>query len=92
MGNEQATPEGAKLRHFANVWPYHQQLAGFSFNNDHQQSGGLWAESDWRKYLKKRSFPILIQASNMCIYQNLDDFYFPICVCVIYSHDFYIIT
>ena len=29
MANEQATPEGAKLRHFessANVCPYHQQL------------------------------------------------------------------
>ena len=49
MDNEQATPEGAKLRHFANVSPYHQQLG---FDNYHQQLGGLSAESNLRKYLK----------------------------------------
>ena len=49
MDNEQATPEGAKLRHFANVSPYHQQLG---FDNYHQQLGGLRAESNLRKYLK----------------------------------------
>ena len=52
MDNEQATPEGAKLRHFANVSPYHQQLG---FDNYHQQLGGLRAESDFRKYLKTHS-------------------------------------
>ena len=52
MDNEQATPEGAKFRHFANVSPYHQQLG---FDNYHQQLGGLRAESDLRKYLKTHS-------------------------------------